>query len=177
GDHPLSSLGTSSTNGGTVSVERWSWIGIAALGVVLAVVAWFAYPGPQPAEQPRAREYRDYDVCLLTGDQGMAEPETKQVWDGLQQVSLQTKVRVSFLEVSGEQTEARAAQFVATQVQQRCGIIVAVGRHQVAAATAAAARYPDVRFVAINGTAAGPNLFNVSAGDSAPRVASLVPAR
>jgi basic membrane lipoprotein Med (substrate-binding protein (PBP1-ABC) superfamily) len=156
-------------------VDRWSWIGIAALGAVLAVVAFFAYPGPPPAEQPRAREYRDYDICLLTGEQGLTEPETKQVWDGLQQVSLQTKVRVSYLSVSGEQTEARAGQFLATQIQQRCGIIVAVGRHQVAAATAAAARYPNVRFVAVNGTASGPNLINVSAGNSASQIAPLVP--
>ncbi len=160
----------------SASVTRWSWLGIAALAAVLAVVAWFAYPGPAPQEPPRAREYRDYDVCMLTGQDGLTGQEAKQVWEGLQQVSLQTKVRVSYLAVAGEQSEERAAQFVATQIQQRCGIIVAVGPHQVAAATAAAARYPDVRFVAVNGTASGPNLLNVSPANVGAQVRPLIPA-
>ncbi len=124
----------------------WSYGAIAALGAVLAVVTWFAWVPAQP-EVPRAREHRDYDICLLTGEQGIAAGPAKAAWDALQAVSLETKVRLSYLTVTGEQTAARAQQFVASQVQQKCGIIVAVGAQQVTAVNEVKDRYPAVRFV------------------------------
>ena len=124
----------------------WSYGAIAALAAVLAVVTWFAWE-PVPPETPRAREYRNYDICLLTGEQGIATGPAKAAWEGLQTVSLETKVRLSYLTVTGEQTAARAQQFVASQVQQKCGIIVAVGAHQVAAVNEVKDKYPTVRFV------------------------------
>lgn len=124
----------------------WCWGGVAALGAVLAVVAWVAWPVAEP-EVPRAREYRDYDMCLLTGQKGIAEGPAAAAWAGMQTVSLETNVRVGYMPVSGEQTPARAQQFLATQVQQRCAIIVAVGEAQVAAVAAVKDQYPLVKFV------------------------------
>jgi len=151
-----------------------SWSAIAALAVLLAVVAWLAWPEPPPGDPPRAREYRDYDMCLLTDERGIQGDPASKVWQGLQSVSVETKSRVSYLPVTGEQTEAVAAQFVATQVQQSCDIIVAVGAPQLAATAAAAARYPEVRFVTVGGTATGPNLSNVDAGSVAAHVRPMV---
>jgi hypothetical protein len=142
-----------------------SWTAIAALAVLLAVVAWLSWPGPAPGEPPRAREYRDYDLCLLTDEKGIQGDAAAKVWQGLQAVSLETKSRVSFLPVTGEQTEAVAAQFVATQVQQSCDIIVAVGVPQVNAVGSNAAKYPKVRFVVVGAQAlaGGPNLAKAEA--------------
>jgi len=143
-------------------VTVFSWAAIAGLAVLLAVVAWLAWPGPDPGEAARAREYRDYDLCLLTGEGGIQDDAASKVWQGLQKVSLETKSRVSYLSVTGEQTEAVAAQFVATQVLQNCDVIVAVGGPQVNAVGNSAAKYPAVRFVVVGAPTVhgGSNLAN-----------------
>lgn len=155
-----------------------SWAAIGALAVLLAVVAWLAWPGPAPGEPPRAREYRDYDLCLLTDQSGIQGDAAAKVWQGMQTVSLETKSRVSFLPVMGEQTEAVASQFVATQVQQSCDVIVAVGGPQVSAVGRDAAKYPGVRFVVVGAPSVtgGANLANAEAdaGSVAARVRALV---
>lgn len=151
-----------------------SWSVIAGLAALLAVVAWLTWPPPPPGDPPRAREYRDFDLCLLTDRQGIQGAAASQVWQGLQAVSVESSVRVSYLTVTGEQTEAVAAQFVATQVQQQCDIIVAVGAQQVGAATAAAPKYPAVKFVTVGGTATGSNLSKVEASAVAAHVRTLV---
>jgi basic membrane lipoprotein Med (substrate-binding protein (PBP1-ABC) superfamily) len=153
-----------------------SWAAIAALAVLLAVVAWLSWPGPEPGPAPRAREYRDYDLCLLTDQGGIQGDPAAKVWQGLQKVSLETRSRVSFLPVTGEQTEAVATQFVATQVQQSCDIIVAVGGPQVNAVGHNAGRYPAVRFVVVDAPPVfgGANLTNADAGSVADQVRPLV---
>ena len=127
-------------------VMWWSWSGIAVLAAIVAVVSWFAWE-PDPESVPRAREYRDYDICLLTGEAGLTDDEAKAAWTALQGVSLEAKVRLSYVAVTGEQTSAQAQKFVATQVQQKCGIIVAIGEQQVSAIGAVKDKYPAVQFV------------------------------
>jgi hypothetical protein len=46
-----------------------------------------------------------------------------------------------------------AAQTLAAQVQQRCGVIVATGANQVAAVSASKQNYPAVLFIALMGPA------------------------
>jgi hypothetical protein len=152
-------------------VKRWEWMGwsgIAAMAVVLAVAAWVAWE-PAPKEPPRAREFRDYDVCLLTDAHGIAIEPAKTVWQGLQTVLDRTSVRVTYAQVTGEQTAARAQQFLASQVQQRCGIIVAVGDAPTAAVAADKDRYPQIRFVPLTGSE--------TAEDVTAKVLPLVPAQ
>jgi hypothetical protein len=152
-------------------VKRWEWLslsGIAGLAIVLAVAAWYAWEPTRP-DTPRAREYREYDVCLLTGAQGIAVDPAKTAYEGLQAVSARTDVRVPPVSVTGEQTEARARQFVASLVQQRCGVIVAIGDAQTAAVAADRERYPQVKFVTLTGSE--------SAADVTAKVLPLVPAK
>ena len=127
---------------------RWVWpVGVvAAAGVVVAAVVAL-WPDPEPA--PRAREYRDYDVCLLTGERGLADTQAAAVWAGAQRVSEQRKVRVMYLAVTGEQTPQRAAEVLASLVARDCEIIVAVGSAPVAAVAAEKGRYPDATIVAV----------------------------
>jgi hypothetical protein len=131
----------------------WIGGGIAALAAMLAIVAWIAWPPPATPQDPRAREYRDYDMCLLTDSQGITSGPAVTAWAGLQDVSKRHSVRLSYLTVSGEQTEENAKQFLATQVQQRCEIIVAVGQAQAAAADAIKATYPKVTFFSVTSEA------------------------
>lgn len=156
-------------------VTRWSWSVIAGMAAVLAVVSWVSWPGPPAEPPPRAREFRDYDVCLLTDQHGTAGAQAAKVWAGLREVSDQTGVRRSFLSVPGEQSQARVAQFVATQVQQGCDIVVAVGEQQVATVTALAGKHSKVHFVVVGGTSSGGNLTNVDAGGVAAHVMPLIP--
>lgn len=156
-------------------VTRWSWSVIAGLAAVLAVVSWAAWPAPVE-ETPRAREYRDYDMCLLTGPDGVAGEPAATVWAGLNEVSLQTSVRRSFQSVKGEQSVERAKEFAATLVQQGCGIIVAVGEHQVAAVAEVAGSHPSVQFVTVGGTATGANLTTVTPSTVAAHLRPMIPA-
>lgn len=155
-------------------VTRYSWALIAFLAVVLILVAWLTWPGPTPPEPPRAREYRDFDICLLTDRQGIQGSPASEVWQGLQPVSVETASRVTFLAVSGEQTTEVATQFVATQVQQQCDIIVAVGEPAATAAASSAGRYPQVKFVVVGGRGTAPNVFPADAAATPEKVRSLI---
>jgi hypothetical protein len=149
-------------------VTLWSWGGIAALAVVLGVVSWVAWPPAVAPDAPRAREYRDFDVCVLTDSDGVRGGPAAVTWAGLQAVSERTRTRLSRLPVSGEQTEARARQYVATQVQQQCAIVVAVGAVQAAAVDSVAAIYPKVTFLTVTSDA--------EAEAVAGKVSQLIPA-
>jgi hypothetical protein len=146
----------------------WCWGAIAGLAAILAVVAWVAWPPPTPKDPPRAREHRDFDMCILTDNQGLRSAPAAKTWAALQEVSKRTTVRLSYLTVSGEQTEERAKQFLATQVQQRCIIIVAVGQTQTAAANAVKSTYPQVSFLSVNSES--------DAATIATQVSSRIPA-
>ncbi|MEV6547816.1 BMP family ABC transporter substrate-binding protein [Streptomyces sp. NPDC051597] len=150
--------------------RRRVWIAAgAAAAVVLGAVLFSVLdkddkPGPP---DPRARQYRNVDACLLTGEKGVTEgTEGAPVWAGMQDASKSTHARVNFVPVTGEQTQANATPFVNSLVQRSCDVIVAVGRAPVAAAEAAAKTQPKVRFVVVGGQAAAANVTAVKPGDS-----------
>ncbi|WP_086824919.1 BMP family ABC transporter substrate-binding protein [Streptomyces sp. NRRL B-24572] len=117
----------------------------------------------------RARAYKDYDACLLTDDKGIVTgAPAAPVWEGMQAASLDERIRVTFVPVTGEQSVANARPFLNGLVQRDCEIVVASGAPQVKAAEAAAAKNPDVRFVTVGegGGAAHDNLTRVAPGAS-----------
>ncbi|MGW5776776.1 BMP family ABC transporter substrate-binding protein [Streptomyces sp. NPDC003863] len=100
----------------------------------------------------RARAYKDYDACLLTDDKGIVTgAPAAPVWEGMQAASLDERIRVTFVPVTGEQSVANARPFLNGLVQRDCEIVVASGAAQVKAAEAAAEKNPDVRFVTVGG--------------------------
>ena len=111
--------------------------------------------GSQPASAPRARAYTNYRACLLTGVRGIADPIAAPAWAGMQSASLATHAKVSYLAVSGAQTEANAATYVGTLVVQQCDVIIAAGAAEQAAVIADAGQFRSVRF-AVASTAQGP---------------------
>jgi basic membrane lipoprotein Med (substrate-binding protein (PBP1-ABC) superfamily) len=101
------------------------------------------------------RAYTNFRACLLTGARGVADPAAAPAWAGMQSASLATRAKVSYLAVSGPQTEANAATFVASLVVQQCDVVIGAGVAEGAAVIAGARQFRTVRF-AVVGTSAGP---------------------
>jgi hypothetical protein len=131
-------------------LTRYRWFIVAGVvvlvGAAVAIIVW--WPSPESAP-PRARQYKDFDICLLTPQRGLADPDVAAVWAGAQEVSLQRSVRVLYLAVAGEQTPTRAAEYLASLVAQGCEVIVAVGPAPVAAVAVHEADYPQSTIVAV----------------------------
>ena len=160
---------------------RWRWWvagGALILAVALAVALWPS--GDEkglPLPPARARMYTAFDACLLTDTHGLATAQTAAVWDGMQNASLATHAKVSYLAVTGPDTPANASVFINTLLVRHCDLVLAVGASEVRAALAAAASYPEQHFVVVGGGPAAGNVAVVpsSAGLEVPaRVAAVV---
>jgi basic membrane lipoprotein Med (substrate-binding protein (PBP1-ABC) superfamily) len=147
-----------------VSGRVW-WIAGAALAVVAVVTTLIVVLGHRGRQlpPPRARQYRSVDACLLTGAGGLADPQAAAVWAGMQDASLKTLARVSYLPVVGPDTVADALPFAQSLIQRHCAVIVAVGQVEVGALAKEAPKHTDIRFVLIGGTAGGSNVSVVPA--------------
>jgi hypothetical protein len=164
---------------------RWVLLGlctaVAGVGVGLAVSGapqpWSS--GGRALPPARARVYEDVDACLLTGSKGLADPSAAQAWAGMEDASLATSARVSYLAVTGPATVAQAEPFAGSLLVGGCKVVVASGAAERSAALAEAARFSSVRFV-VTGAAAGtpPNVTALAFTPSGLRsgVASAVEA-
>lgn len=152
----------------------WVIAAVAVAGCVAGVLlATASGPGgPPPA---RARQFLSFTACLLTDSAGLAGSPAAQVWAGMQDASLATHAKVEYLQSYGT-TEAAAQPYLASLVQRRCSMVLAVGPAQVSAVTADAGRYPAVRFVAISGglAARGVTMVDPVTGQVRANVASLI---
>jgi len=142
-----------------------SFVTAAVFAVLVAVAGvWLGWPsGPAI---PGASRVRQYDVgtraCLLTGATGVSEPVAAAAWAGLEGASSSTRAVVSYLPVPGPATRASAQPYLTSLVQRQCGVIVAVGPAQVAAASSAAARFRQVRFIAVSASSVGAGVTRIS---------------
>jgi basic membrane lipoprotein Med (substrate-binding protein (PBP1-ABC) superfamily) len=156
--------------------RRWIW-----LGAVLALAACGGGSAPA-APAARARVYTSFQACLLTDARGISAAPAAQVWAGMEDASLKTGAKVSYLAVTGPATAANALPFLGSLLVRKCGVVVASGSPERAAALAVAPKYPGVRFAlagtAIQGPVAGGNVAVASAGQSGlrGRVAALIEA-
>lgn len=132
--------------------ENKSWpratvIGVLALGLVAAGIALFAIyqGGPQVSE--RARQYTASQACLLTGPKGLVDPQTATVWNGMEDASLATHAKVTYLAVNGPATASNAVPYANSLIEQHCGVILAAGAPQAGALSQIAPRTPKTRFV------------------------------
>ncbi|MBO0870494.1 MAG: hypothetical protein J2P15_18210 [Micromonosporaceae bacterium] len=115
------------------------------------------------------RSYTSFQACLLTGEQGLADPAAAPVWAGMQQASLATDAKVSYLAVRGPQTADNALVFLNALMLRHCGLVLAAGRPERDAVVAQAGKYPSVRFAVVGGTSTAPNVMVLSGGDAAVR--------
>ncbi|MFE3142917.1 BMP family ABC transporter substrate-binding protein [Streptomyces scopuliridis] len=140
---------------------------MAALGL-LGLLAFQLLGGSDPVgpPDPRARQYEDEDACLLTDDQGIASgTPAALVWQAMQKASLDTRARVNYVPVTGEQSVANARPFFNALMQRQCGVVLAVGGPQVEVTEAGAARHPNIRFVVVDGASDAANVVVVKSGE------------
>jgi basic membrane lipoprotein Med (substrate-binding protein (PBP1-ABC) superfamily) len=136
---------------------------VACLSAAAVVATWLAWPShPAAAGADRVRQYSNARACLLTGSTGVSDPLASAVWAGMQGASSSTRAMVSYLPAPANATEATASPYVASLVQRQCGVIVAVGPAQVAAATASAARFRQVRFIVVTDRSVNSDAVRVS---------------
>jgi hypothetical protein len=127
----------------------------------------------------RARVYSAFSACLLTGPRGLADSQVTPVWAGLEDASLATRAKVSYLAVAGPATVGNAIPYLGSLVASHCDVIVAVGLTQAAAVRADSGRFPRVRFVEVGPAMARRNVTVVAAsaaGVVRSRVATIVEA-
>ncbi|MFH9726778.1 BMP family ABC transporter substrate-binding protein [Streptomyces sp. NPDC017254] len=151
---------------------RAGWALGAVLVLALGLVGTWLFVGSETRSTPpdtRARAYEDFDACLLTDERGIVTgAPAAPVWEGMQAASLDKRIRVTFVPVTGEKSVENARPFLNGLVQRDCEIVVASGAPQVAAAEAAVEKNPKVRFVTVGGKsgAAHDNLVRVASGAS-----------
>jgi basic membrane lipoprotein Med (substrate-binding protein (PBP1-ABC) superfamily) len=140
-------------------IHRGRLIAAAATACVIAagLLIWMLWPArPAIPGADRVRQYTNARACLLTGATGVADPVAAAAWAGLQGASADSRAMVSYLPVPSPATKATAVPYLASLVQRQCGVIVAVGPAQVAAATSQAPRYRQVHFIVIAQGQGGP---------------------
>jgi len=132
--------------------KGWAAGGVALLALGLAGGAWlFVDEGQDTPPDPRARQYQDFDACLLTGEKGIAQGTlAASVWEGMQKASLDTRARVNYVPVTGDQSASNARPFFNSLIQRQCDVVLAVGAPQVQVTQAAAGKNPSVRFVVVD---------------------------
>ncbi|GAA0568029.1 hypothetical protein GCM10010172_60300 [Paractinoplanes ferrugineus] len=126
---------------------------------VAGLASWVWRPDP-----PRQREYVDAKACLLTDEKGILSEPARTVWSAMKDASVQTLVRVQYLQVAGAQTAENAEPYLNTLTVARCGMIVAAGPAQIDAVVRNAEKHLDIQFVTVNG---GGPAANVRALDAA----------
>lgn len=126
--------------------------GAVIVAVAVAVTGYFLSRTDTKRQVPdtRARHYKDVDACLLTGKDGITAGTTAaEVWQGMQDASLKTHARVSYVPVTGEQSAANARPYLNGLLQRSCDVVVATGEPEVTAATQTAPQYQKVDFVLV----------------------------
>ncbi|MFF1739503.1 type 1 periplasmic-binding domain-containing protein [Streptomyces mirabilis] len=126
--------------------------GAVIVAVAVAVTGYFLSRTDTKRQVPdtRARHYKDVDACLLTGKDGITAGTTAaEVWQGMQDASLKTHARVSYVPVTGEQSAANARPYLNGLLQRSCDVVIATGKPEVTAATQTAPQYQKVDFVLV----------------------------
>jgi hypothetical protein len=140
------------------------WAAGILVAVVAGALAWAMWPAPAPA--PRAREYLDYNVCLLTDADGLRGNDAAPVWAGMQDASLATRVRVQYLTVSGAQTAGNAEPLLASLAQSKCALVFTTGSAPTTAARSNAGSFANVRFYVLGGASTVANLTVLPRGSN-----------
>lgn len=160
---------------------RARWItGSAAVLVVAAVaVAFWLGGGGSNAPQVRARQYTSSEACLLTDDRGIAGRQAAVVWAGMEDASLATHGKVSYLQVAGPATVPNAIPYANSLLQRHCDMVLGVGAAQAGAVAQVAQKASRARFVVVR-NGGGPEWRNVTAvslsADTRREVAHVVEA-
>ena len=140
---------------------RWSAV-FAAMVALAGGIVWAVWPSGRQVYNPPAhtRQYIAFTACLLTGPAGLADPQARAVWSGMEAASAATNAQVSYVSVPVGQadTVGVATPLANSLVEQRCGVIVAVGATEVAAVQTVAAQHAAIGFVLVGGGSPASNV-------------------
>ena len=125
---------------------------VAVAGCVAAAVALSGSSAPAPA---RARQYTTHQACLLTGPQGVSSGPAATVWAGMEDASLATHAKVSYLAAYGPATAGNALAYANTLVQRDCDLLVGAGAAPDQALAQVAGASPHTSFLLVAGDARG----------------------
>lgn len=157
--------------------KRGFWFLVGSACVVLAGLAvglTLVFVGGSTSTAPiaRARSYTNFQACLLTGERGLADPASTPLWAGMQQASLATHAKVSYLAVMGPQTRDNALPFLGSLLIRHCQVVLAAGQPERDAIAQRASKYPSVKFAVVGGTSTAPNITVLSGNAAAIRDAA-----
>jgi hypothetical protein len=132
--------------------------------VLAALLTWVFWPDKSAPESPRARPYLEYTACLLTGEQGITDPEAAPVWAGLQDASTATQAKIQYLAVVGPQTIENAQTFLNGLTQANCSAIFGAGELATATIDTVASDHPEAQFLAVSADASHSNVTAIAPG-------------
>ena len=156
--------------------RRWLIVGLG-LAVLTGIAVWL-WPSTSDRQlpPPRAVVYRDFQACLLTGPQGLADPAAATVWSGMQDASTATRAKVSYLANPGPDTAGSVSPYVATLLQRKCNTVLTIGTTAADVVARIAPQHEDVRFVTVNGRSQALNVATTAA-DPAAHNSSATPSK
>ena len=141
--------------------------GAIAAGLAVGLALTFAGGTPSPAASGRL--YTNFQACLLTGERGLADPAAAPLWAGMEQASLVTHAKVSYLVVAGPQTTGNALPVLGSLLVRHCGVVLAAGQAERDAVAERARQYPSVKFAVVGGISTTPNMTVLSGSAAAVR--------
>jgi basic membrane lipoprotein Med (substrate-binding protein (PBP1-ABC) superfamily) len=130
--------------------RTWWIVGAATVAVGACVVAAVVSGGESTPPPVRARRYTAHQVCLLTGPRGISAGAARTVWAGMQDASLATRAKVSYLPVIGPATAANALTYANTLVARDCDLVIATGAPETAALRQASTADPATHFLLVS---------------------------
>jgi hypothetical protein len=148
--------------------RRWLIGGAGAALVLATILTWALWP-TTPPEAPRARVYLEFTACLLTGEDGLADPAAAPVWAGLEEASLATHAKIQYLAVVGPQTVENAQTFLNSLALAGCNLVFAAGDLAVATTDRAAHDHPTARFFPVGAAANSGDARGAESAGNAPQ--------
>lgn len=151
-------------------MRRYRWLlagGVAGVVVLAVLLGLLPGSGGSSIPPPRARVYTAASACLLTGPAGLTDRQVAPVWAGMEDASLVTRAKVSYLAAQGPATVGNVTPYLGSLELRRCTVILAVGKPETAVVTVGAAAFPGVRFVVVGSGSARANVTAVPSGSPA----------
>lgn len=145
--------------------RRWLAAGTAGLlAIALAAAVALLVRGNSPQAPTRASQYTASTACLLTDSHGINAAPASTVWAGMEDASMATRAKATYLTVNGPDTAANAIPYANSLIEERCNVVLAVGTPQTGALIQIATHNPKTSFVIVgNSTAsATANLKTIS---------------
>lgn len=151
------------------------WWAAGAAGVLVAggIAVYLLVDGTSQPAAARARQYTASQACLLTDAQGISGSQAATVWQGMEDASLSTHAKVTYLSVSGPATAANAIPYANSLIQRHCDVILAVGDPQTGAVMQIAHSTSKTHFVIV-GSSMGSTSGNVTRLSLSPSTRSQV---